>query len=278
MFSRLYGYLLLILASQVANVLLQNVANSALIRMASRESGGVLDVVYQKMLLLSDGARQTTASGNVTNLLFTDTQKIAQMLLYLAMILQVPVDLAVYVLYLGLAISPLALSGLAVFALFVPLLWGVMQRVMRLQRQIMGMADLRMKRAGEVLNGIKVVKLFGLERVQQARLQNAREKEVKTLLAFSRCFALFQIVSVGAAPLMTSLVFLLLNLINRFDISEAFTIMFLFQYLGFAIIMLPMVLTMVSEAFISSTRINAFLGLGERDPGVLVRVDLLTAQ
>ena len=225
------------------------------------------------MLLLSDATRQATASGNITNLLFTDTQKIAQMLLYLLMIMQVPVDLVIYIIYMGVAISPLALSGLSVFVLFVPLLWGVMQRVMRLQKEIMGMADLRMKRAGEILNGIKIIKLFNLEQVQQARLQNSREKEVKTLLAFAKCFALFQIVSVGAAPLMTTIVFLIMNLINRFKISEAFTIMFLFQYLGFAIIMLPMVLTMVSEAFISASRINAFLGLGERDPGILVRVD-----
>lgn len=42
--------------------------------------------------------------------------------------------------------------------------------------------------------------------------------------------------------------------------------------------MLPMVLTMVSEAFISASRINAFLGLGERDPGILVHVDQLTPE
>ena len=76
-FTRLYGYLLLIVASQVLNVLLQNIANSVLIRIASKQSSGTLDIVYQKMLVLSDATRQATASGNITNLLFTDTQKIA---------------------------------------------------------------------------------------------------------------------------------------------------------------------------------------------------------
>lgn len=38
----------------------------------------------------------------------------------------------------------------------------------------MGIRDIRVKRATEILNGIKVIKLFSLEKVQQARLSNTR--------------------------------------------------------------------------------------------------------
>lgn len=38
----------------------------------------------------------------------------------------------------------------------------------------MAFRDVRIKKATEILNGIKVIKLFRLEQVQEARLKNAR--------------------------------------------------------------------------------------------------------
>lgn len=70
-------------------------------RMSSRTITGLLDLIYQKILIISDAARSTSATGNITNLLFTDTQKIAFMILFLVMIIQVPIDLVIYIIYLG---------------------------------------------------------------------------------------------------------------------------------------------------------------------------------
>lgn len=181
-FLWLWGYLILITVAQIVNVILQNINSSLLMRMSSRTITGLLDLIYQKILIISDAARSTSATGNITNLLFTDTQKIAFMLLFMMMIIQVPIDLVIYIIYLGVQIAPIALTGLIAFLIFIPIIVGVMGKIAYYQKKIMSMADLRMKRATEVLNGIKVIKLFSLEEVQHARLQNARNKEIKTLL------------------------------------------------------------------------------------------------
>ena len=80
----------------------------------------------------------------------------------------------------------------------------------------------------------------------------------------------------GAGPLMTSIAFVLLFIRDEFDMSTAFTTMFLLSYLSMAILMLPMIMSMLSESMISSSRIQAFLLLPERDPGFIVNIDKLT--
>ena len=51
--------------------------------------------------------------------------------------------------------------------------------------------------------------------------------------------------------------------------------MFMLMYLAMTIMMLPMIMSMLSEAIISSGRIKTFLLLPERDPGFVVRLDNL---
>lgn len=75
---------------------------------------------------------------------------------------------------------------------------------------------------------------------------------------------------------MTTIAFIAMTLTDKFDLANAFTTMYLFQYLSFAIIMLPMILTMLTEANISAQRIEAFLTLGNKDPGVMVHTEDMT--
>jgi hypothetical protein len=131
---------------------------------------GLLDLIYQKILIISNQAVSSSVAGNITNLLYTDTQKIAMMFTYLPQILQAPMDLIVYIIYLGIQVDPIAMCGLMGFFVIFPLIGIVMANVVKVQKQIMNLKDLRVKRSSEVLNGMKVVKLFSLEKIQHARL------------------------------------------------------------------------------------------------------------
>lgn len=117
---------------------------------------------------------------------------------------------------------------------------------------------------------MKVIKLFAIETIQEARLRNAREREISIFFKVSYFGAGFGTIASGAAPFMTTLAFIALFFTDKFEIADAFTTMSLFQTLGMTITMLPMVMTMLSEASISSERILTFLRLPERDKGLLV--------
>ncbi|CAL6091960.1 Xenobiotic-transporting_ATPase / Multidrug resistance-associated protein [Hexamita inflata] len=271
-FKQLWGYLILVFCAQVVNFVAQNLSMSNLLRISTSGISGFLDLVFNKVLVLSDQTRSSSAAGNITNLLYTDTLMIATMITFIHFIVQVPIDLIIYIIYLGVQINPIALVGLTAYLILFPVVGIVIGKIAFLQKKIMSIRDMRMKRATEVLNGIKVIKLFSLEQVQHARLQNARNKEIKELFKFSICFSVFGLVASAAAPMMTAIAFVVMTYKDKFDIASAFTTMFLFQYLAFAIVMLPMLMSSLAQSLISSSRLSAFLQLPERDPGVIVKI------
>lgn len=63
------------------------------------------------------------------------------------------------------------------------------------------------------------------------------------MFKFSICFSVFGLVASAAAPMMTAIAFVVMTYKDKFDIASAFTTMFLFQYLAFAIVMLPMLMS-----------------------------------
>ncbi|CAL5985067.1 Xenobiotic-transporting_ATPase / Multidrug resistance-associated protein [Hexamita inflata] len=274
--QKLWGYLVLVITSQLVSVVAQNVSFSLVLKSTVQGVNGFLDLIFQKILVLSDQAKTNTAQGNVTNLLYSDTQKMSQLLIYLHQLCQVPLDLVVYIIYMGVQIDPLGLTGLTAYLILFPMLSIVIGKVSFLQNKNMSLRDQRVKRSTEVLNGIKVIKLFSQEKVQHARLQNARNREINNLLLFCVCMSFFGLVQIAASPLMTSIAFAALNFSNKFDAAGAFTTMFLFQYLANSIVLLPIMMSTLSEAKISSKRISTFLQLSEQEPGIIIQMKELT--
>lgn len=66
---------------------------------------------------------------------------------------------------MSIKIEPLALMGLLVYLIVVPCIGIIMGKFIGIQKQVMNLRDLRVKRSTEVLSGIKVIKLFSLEKV-----------------------------------------------------------------------------------------------------------------
>jgi len=85
------------------------------------------------------------------------------MFAYVHQFFQIPVDICVYIIYLGAEINPLALTGLLAYLILFPFMGVLITKVVTLQKKIMSLRDMRVKRATEVINGIKVIKLFSLE-------------------------------------------------------------------------------------------------------------------
>lgn len=78
------------------------------------------------------------------------------------------------------------------------------------------------------------------------------------------------VVATSSSPFMTSIAFVAMILKGHFSMENAFTTMYLFNYLAVTVVSLPMIISFVSEAMISSQRILAFLSLPEIDEGIVV--------
>lgn len=189
---------------------------------------GLIDVMYQKVISVSNQAHMGAATGSIANLLFADTMKIAIFIQYLQLLFQMPTDIVAYLVYLGAQINPIALSGLLILLILVPIISISMSKIVLFQKKIMTFRDMRIQRSTEVLNGISVIKFFCLENIQHARLQGVRDKELQVQFRQSMIFSVISVVQNALAPLMTSLSFISLMYTKTFDVISAFTIMFLY--------------------------------------------------
>lgn len=76
---------------------------------------------------------------------------------------QMPLDLIINIIYLGVQINPIAITGLLAYFVIFPVMSMIMGKVITYDKKITSLRDLRVKRSTEVMSGIKIVKMFSLE-------------------------------------------------------------------------------------------------------------------
>ncbi|TNJ28950.1 Multidrug resistance-associated protein 1 [Giardia muris] len=266
-----WPYILAVFGAQFIYAFLDTIMWYLLNDAVVRTLGGLIDVLYSKMLTLSDITRQNSAAGNIVNLLFSDTMRLDMFLQMALYALILPALFIVYVVYMGVN-QPSALGGFTAILVILPIVGLIMWSFLKVMGGMLSLADQRIKRTSEVLNGIKVVKLFGMENIQEARIMNVRKKELSQIRTFGILMSGFSFIANGASPLMSLFAFLFIIAINgKLPTNEVYTITYLYGMISILFVFMPIIITGFSEMMISSRRIGAFLSLPEPDKGVVVR-------
>ena len=137
----------------------------------------VITAVYSKSLRLSNGAKQADSVGQMVNLMSVDAQRLNSLLPYLHNIwsspLQILLSLAMLLGQIG-AIPTLA--GLVVMLSVMPLNGKIARFQQKNQRKVMAARDERVKIFNEVLNGVKIIKLYAWEEGFKAKIEAVRVK------------------------------------------------------------------------------------------------------
>lgn len=217
-------------------------------------------------------ARQASTTGEIVNLMAVDAQRFMDLTSYLHMLWSAPLQIALALFFLWQLMGAATFAGLGVMILMVPLN-GVIAKTMRnYQKKLMGQKDQRIKLMNEVLNGIKVLKLYAWERPFANFVTDIRDKELDVLKGASYMGAVSSF-SWSVAPFMVSLVtFITYTLMgNDLTAQKAFVSLSLFNLLRFPLAMLPMMITALVEASVSLKRIRNFLLLEETDPNNVIR-------
>uniref|UniRef100_A0A8C3D0Y7 Multidrug resistance-associated protein 1 n=1 Tax=Cairina moschata TaxID=8855 RepID=A0A8C3D0Y7_CAIMO len=226
----------------------------------------IVGVIYRKALVITNSARKTSTVGEIVNLMSVDAQRFMDLATYINMIWSAPLQviLALYLLWRNL--GPSVLAGVAVMILLVPI-----NAVMKAQ---MKSKDNRIKLMNEILNGIKVLKLYAWELAFREKVLEIRQKELKVLKksAYLAAMATFTWV---CAPFLVALstfaVYVKIDKNNVLDAQKAFVSLALFNILRFPLNMLPMVISSIVEASVSLKRLRVFLSHEELDPDSIIR-------
>lgn len=178
--------------------------------------------------------------------------------------------------------------GLAVMVLMIPLNGVVAAKMKKYQISQMKDKDRRVKLMDEILNGIKVLKLYAWERSFQGKVNDIRQSEAGALIKAAYLNAITSFLWTSA-PFLVALAsfatFVLVDPNNVLDANTAFVSLTLFNLLRVPLNILPMLVCISALYFsikiftrihfqivflvqcqVSVERINKFMNADELDP------------
>ncbi|KAL5281109.1 ABCC2.2 family protein [Megaselia abdita] len=262
-------YVILLFTCAAIQTLLasQYIKSMSIIGMKIRTA--LINTIYRKYLVVSNSARKESTVGEIVNLMAVDAERFLFMTLYLNIFWSAPLQIIVCLYFLWNVIGPSVLAGLAVMLLMIPINGWMANFTKKLQVKQMLHKDKRVKMMNEILNGIKVLKLYAWEPSFEETINGTREKELKTLKgkAYVMAGTFFAWTSV---PFFVSLAsfatFVMVDENNVLDAQTAFVALSLFNILKRPLTILPMMISNLIQTLVSVKRIDKFMNSEELDP------------
>ncbi|KAM8806261.1 ATP-binding cassette sub-family C member 2 [Eudromia elegans] len=232
----------------------------------------LMAAIYKKALTLSSATRKESTVGETVNLMSADAQRFMDMANFLHQLWSCPLQIVLSVIFLWMELGPSVLAGIGVMLLLIPINGFLVTKAKGIQVKNMKNKDERMKIMNEILNGIKILKLFAWEPSFENRIKEIRGRELKYLLNFSYLQSI-SIFFFTCAPFLVSLasfaVYVLVDENNILDAQKAFTSISLFNVLRFPMAMLPMVISSLVQTNVSTVRLERYLGGEDLDTSAI---------
>ena len=222
----------------------------------------VICAVYRKTLTIANHARRKFTSGEITNLMSIDAQRFIEIVPFLNTVWSGPFQfaLAIYFLYDLIGLS--ALAGLAVFGILVPIniYGGKYGRTIQVAQ--MKAKDERILLMNEVLQGVKVLKLYAWEKPFMEKIRECRDREIKCLKQSALLNALLFVTYTGAPLLVTLVTFSIYVFADENNVLTAekvFGTVAVFNVVRIPMNQFPRFLMESVKLFVSLRRIDDFL-------------------
>ncbi|GFO06113.1 canalicular multispecific organic anion transporter 1 [Plakobranchus ocellatus] len=239
-----------------------------------RVKNAVICAVYKKALTISNEAKRESTSGEIVNLMSVDCQRIQDVMGFVYMVWSMPLMIVIALYMLWGTLGPASMAGLAVLVLLLPTNMVVAYKQKAYQVQLMKIKDSRIKVMNEVLNGMKVLKLYAWEESFLKKISKIRNDELN-ILKKSAYLSAFSTFVWTCAPYMVQLAsfgaYIAISSSGYLDASTAFVSISLFGILNMPMSALPMIIPMLIQASVSIGRVSKFLSSEDLDPNVVMK-------
>nr|XP_021201313.2 multidrug resistance-associated protein 1 isoform X4 [Helicoverpa armigera] len=225
--------------------------------------------IYRKSLRMSNSARKESTVGEIVNLMSVDAQRFVELTAYLNMIWSAPLQIALALYFLWGILGPSVLAGLAVMIILIPVNGLIANRVKTLQIRLMKYKDERVKLMNEVLNGIKVLKMYAWEPSFEDQILKIRNKEMNVLKQTAYLNSATSFIWSCAPFLVTFLTFFTFLITdpekNILTAENIFVSMSLFYTMHLPLGLLPLIVVSAIETSVGIKRLNKFMNCDELD-------------
>ncbi|CAP23114.2 Protein CBR-MRP-4 [Caenorhabditis briggsae] len=231
-------------------------------RVGTRVQTCLTAAVYRKTLRLSNSARREKTVGEIVNLMAIDIDRFQQITPQTMQYWSNPfqIGLALFLLFQQLGVS--VFSGVIVMVLLFPVNFGITMIIRKWQIEQMYYKDERTKMVNEVLNGIKVIKLYAWEPPMEQVIEDLREKELGLIkkAAFLRTFSdMLNCASPFLVALSTFATFIFIDPSNVLTPEIAFVSLTLFNQLRSPMSQVAELITQTVQVIVSNQRLKEFL-------------------
>jgi ATP-binding cassette subfamily C (CFTR/MRP) protein 4 len=242
---------------------------------------GLVATLYDKVLRLSATSSENSISaGKLTNLASNDVERfllasIPSLYLFLG-----PIE-AVVILLLGIyTIGPVFAVGHGLFLLLVPLQVYLGRRFVQFRSQVASITDARVTLVSQAVSGARIMKMNGWELEFEKRITALRAMEVAKLKAASRYKALNEAIYYFSSTVVAVSIFSVHVLMgNELTPRKVYTTLTLLNILHLSLTkQIPSAVMNLSECYVSSNRIQAFLELPENSTLVKSSVSNVVAK
>lgn len=250
---------LLTFSALMANLSIHHVYHAAL-KLGMRIRAGLVYSIYRKAIRLSPLARSKGSTGEIVNLMASDAARIYNVASMIHLVWTVPVQTTLITIALFTIMGSSAIAGLVVMITMLALSSGRAKKMMASRGNLMTHSDQRVSLMSEILNGIRVIKLYCWESSFIRRIVNIREREEQELSHLAKDSALVNIFF-ASTPLFVGFATFSTHLLTGkvLKAEDVFGALAFFGILRPVMSQLPMVLSGLIDAKISLRRINDFL-------------------
>ena len=220
-------------------------------------------MIYNKSLNLSSftisGGKMD--SGQIVNHISTDTQNIAMSMTFLhngwAAPLKITLALILLINELGVAV----LLGFLVLLVLIPINYFLAAKMGLYQKLGLGISDDRLKNANEMLQGMKLLKLYAWEGFFCELIEGIRTREISVKVKTALLNALVTFVTTCTTTIVALVMFTSYVKLtgNELTASKAFTSLALLNLMKVPLFIFPMLVRTVVNARVSTKRLLPYL-------------------
>ncbi|XP_043693694.1 ABC transporter C family member 3-like isoform X4 [Telopea speciosissima] len=260
------GYVLVFIffLSKLINCLSKRHLFFQLRKMAITVRAVLFSIIYKKGLRLSSQSKQSHTSGENTNLMSVDVERIGFFSWYLHDIWRMPIEvvLALLILYKSLGIASLAVFVATIVLMLANVPLGKLQE--KFQGELMDSKDRRMKVTSEALRNMRILKLQGWEMKFLAKIIELRNSETRWLKKLLYTSAISAFVYYSAPMFVSMVTFGFCILIGiPLESGKILSALAIIEILQEPIYNLPDTISMIVQTKVSLNRIVSFLCLDD---------------
>jgi ABC-type multidrug transport system fused ATPase/permease subunit len=194
-----------------------------------------------------------------------DTAEIREFIKFSKHLFAIPIIFSIAIYMLWQMLSYMALNLLLVFLVLTPLVSYTTRKYDNLWKEQMEINDKRIGQLSEILNNIKLLKLFAWEKPFMERITKTREQEVEKLKKISYWSSAENVIW-SSAPMIAAAVcftFYTLFISNKLTAKTAFVSLYIFNLLRYSMGILPQVISLIVRFRVSINRLSKFLSTEE---------------